>query len=716
MKVVTQIALYCFILLLAAVPGMAQQQVPVVANDTAKNSNTSFIEILNSEYTDIVKVGTEQVTKIVGNVKLRNGTDMLYCDSAVLYQNKKVAEAFGNVSIEQADGTEAFADYLKYTGGSKTVYMKGDVILTDNKGNELWSDEVDYNLSTKVGKFYKTGTLKNESTLLSSKYGEYNLKSKDARFKGDVVVNDPEYTVTSEDIGYNTDTKLVRFYAPAVVQNESTYLVAKAGTYDAKNKIAKFLGRSNMIHNAQFIEADDIKYNKVSGWAVAKGNVVAIDTAMKTTLYSGFAVYNEISEKMTATDHPIMKRKDGKDSLFIFSDTVFSEPVANLKRPDAGPIDTAKVQLDKLINELQSGIEVDSTKIPLQVPAARDSLGAKLPKDSIAHPADSLIHVQATDTPITAADSLNLPEEAPLDLPQMNIAGSDSLADHNNTDTIRHAVDLNPADSLEATGDRPQRPKHGIGENPEQKIFEKGTQGTKEGEQKPRYFIAYHNVKVYADSAQAKCDSLRYSQLDSLMILYKNPVIWGRQSQILGDTIYALLDSSKIQEVYVPKNAIVIQQNGPAKAGMFDQIQGSRIHAFFVNNELDSAVAYPNAETIYFAKDDDDAYLGASQASSTRLRIQFKNRKIKKIHYLLDFKQTMTPMRNADPEALRLSRFKWREAERPKSLEELMKDATPFQRLQILDQPEPAVADKEAPKEDQKKEPKQKKKGKQKKK
>lgn len=648
----------CCVVLLAALPARAQQPLPATG-DTAKNSNTAFIEILNSAYTDIVKEGSEQVTRIVGDVKLRNGSDILYCDSAVLYQNKKVAEAFGNVSIEQADGTQAFADYLKYTGGTKVVYMKGDVVLNDSKGNSLWSEEVDYNLSTKVGKYYKNGTLQNEATLLSSTYGEYNLKTKDARFKGDVVVNDPEYTVTSEDIGYNTDTRVVRFYAPAVVQNDNTYLVAKSGTYDAKNKIAKFNGRSNIIHKAQFIEADDLKYNKTSGWAVATGNVVAIDTAMKTTLYSGFAMYNELSEKMIATDHPIMKRKDGKDSIFILSDTVFSEPIANLKRPDSGPVDTAKLQLDKLLNDLQTGVEVDSTRLLFQAPLQKDAV-KNLQKDSI--PAGNL------------PDSLQAADEPALELPDMNIALDDSLA----TDT---AMVISSADTL--NNQRPERPQQRIGEDAAQKIYDKGEAGQNE-EDKPRYFIAYRHVKVYADSAQAKCDSLRYSQADSLMILYKNPVVWGRQSQILGDTIYALLDSSKIQEVYVPKNAIVIQQNGPEKAGMFDQIQGNRIHAFFVNNELDSAVAYPSAETIYFPKDEEDAYLGASRASSTRLRIQFKNRKIKRVYYLTDFKQTMTPMQMVDPQSLRLSRFNWRESERPKSLEELLVEATPFQRLQIL--------------------------------
>ena len=36
---------------------------------------------------------------------------------------------------------------------------------------------------------------------------------------------------------------------------------------------------------------------------------------------------------------------------------------------------------------------------------------------------------------------------------------------------------------------------------------------------KPRYFIGYHHVKIYNDSLQGICDSLYYSQKDSLLRL-----------------------------------------------------------------------------------------------------------------------------------------------------------------------------------------------------
>ena len=654
-----KIRFFACLALLFLVSAHAYAQVPAGA-DSAKPSG-SFIEILNSEYTDYITQGTEQITKIVGNVQLRSGSDMLYCDSAIIYNNRKVAEAFGNVSIEQADGTQAFGDYLRYTGGSRVIFMRGDVMLTDNKGNDLWSNEVEYNLATKVGRYRKSGTLQSENTIVSSRSAEYNLRTNQARFKGDVVVNDPEYNVTSEDLGYNTESKIVRFYAPAVVQNENTTLFAKGGTYDAKNKVANFAGRSNIVHEAQFIEADKLDYDKNTGWAKAIGNVIAIDTAQKTTSYSGFLLYNEVSGKMMSTDRPLLKRRSDSNTLYIIADTFFSEPIANLERPDAGPIDTAQQEIQNLIKKMQEGVQVDSTKVPF-------SKSNEFNRER---------------------DSANEDLEEVEDLkPVMDLSLEDSTILDNDTTAL---PDVAIEDTLNTPNTRPERR---IGENPSNKIYDKADDDKKNEENKRRYFLAYHNVLVYSDSAQGKCDSLRYSQSDSLMILYKNPVVWARESQVLGDTIYALLDSNNIQEVYVPKNALLIQEGTPKGAGIFDQVQAGRLHAFFVKNELDSAVAYPNVETIYFAKDDDDAFIGASEASSNRLRVRFKERKIKTIYYYEDFKQKMTPMQKVQPESLRLSRFNWREAERPKNLRDFLKHATEFQRKEILGDEEQGEASK----------------------
>jgi hypothetical protein len=204
----------------------------------------------------------------------------------------------------------------------------------------------------------------------------------------------------------------------------------------------------------------------------------------------------------------------------------------------------------------------------------------------------------------------------------------------------------------------------------------------------PRYFVGYHHVLIYSDSLQGKCDSIRYSQVDSLMRMYINPILWPRNGQLKGDMIFMQMDSSKLKEVYVPKNAIMINRSGPEKAGMFDQIQGNSIRGYLTNNKLDSMIAEPNASSIYFIKDEDSAYVGSSEAKSERIEALFENEEISYIYYRKDVEQKTTPMKDVTPSSLHLSRFSWQEKERPKTLAEFLEGTTLPHAPELLQMPE----------------------------
>jgi len=483
------------------------------------------------------------------------------CDSAYLNLVTNNMEAFGNVRIIQPGGTQVTADYLRYTGNKKLAYLKGNVSLTDGKNN-LWSEDLSYDVAAKTGTYMNGGTLQSDVTTLSSNTGVYNTRTKDARFKGEVYVSDPEYNVTSEDLGYNTGTKVVRFFGPSVVVNDKSELRTSSGTYDSKLEVAHFTTRSSLRSSAQYIEADALDYNRVTGYGVAKGNVVVIDTAQHATLWSGYARYNEISRKLFASIKPVLRNANGKDTLYIAADTFYSAPQADKPLKSLRPSDTTVVKITK---------------------------GKKSKRST---------------TPGTPAiQQSEIPERA------------DSTA--------------------------------------------------------PRYYIGYHNVRIWSDSLQGVCDSISYSARDSVMKMMGAPVAWSRASQISGDTILLYTDSTRIKRLFVPGNALIVSRSGPEKAQFFDQVQGKTLTAYFKEGELDYMVVFPAAENIYFVKDDDEAYLGVSEAESERMKVYFRDGKIHRIIFEQEVKEKMTPLDKAVLPAMRLSRFQWLESKRPKSRAEL---------------------------------------------
>lgn len=669
--------------------------------DSAAQKNSSIIILGNEEGVYIQIDSNNTVHKLLRDVKLLHGSDTLYCDSAFFYRNKNSVEAFGDVVVRQADGTEAFAEYMRYQGNTRIVYMKGkgmsEVQLSDGKNSSLWSKEIEYNLGTRIGKYKNGGFLQTQATYLTSNSGTYNLKTKDARFVGNVDVSDPDYHAVSTDLGYNTETRVARFFGPSVVTNDKSILYTTNGVYDTKNRVAHFVDRSSILNDAQYIEGDTLDYDRNTGFGLAKGNVIAIDTTQKSTLYCGEAHYNEIQKTLLAFKKPLMKTINGKDSLFIKADTFFSAPASREERKM-----TAQDSLEQTVGEIQSAIEMDSTGSvtdSLNVPAdtakiKTDSTGTTI-RDSVMHilPVDTskvksikdtVAHEQAlppaTDTTIARMDELPFtytPPETedstavPVIATPVDSANAKSMKQrmdalvygrNREKNTITTGADTMHVDdnSVEARNrmDSTTRTYNNIPQQPD-------TSG-------PRYFVGYHNVLIYSDSLQGKCDSIRYSQVDSLLRMFKDPVLWPRNSQLKGDVILMQMDSSKLKEIFVPRNAIMASRSGPEQADMFDQIQGNAIKGFLRNNKMDSLIAWPNASSIYFITQDDGAYVGSSEAKSEKIEVLFENDKIRRIYYRTDVTQKTTPMKDVTPSTLRLSRFLWREKERPKTLESFL--------------------------------------------
>ncbi len=324
-----------------SVPAGAQKQQRIDTTDKVT------IQIVNAEAFVGIKRDTLEQTKLIGNVQLRQGDNQMSCDSAYINLAANNVEAFGNVHIVQPGGTQVQSDYLRYIGNTKVAYLKGNVKLDDGK-NTLWSEDITYNLGTKIAQYDNGGTLQSDGTTVTSNKGTYNVNSKDARLNGDVIVSDPQYNTTSQDLGYNTATKVVKFYGPGqsvVVHDQKSTLTTTGGTYATKEGIAHFTSRTALQDKEQYIEGDKIDYNRNTGYGNATGNVVAIDTAKHTTLFSGFASYNEKRRTLLATIKPVLRQENGKDRIYIRADTFYSAPerlMQNAKfKMQKGAADTA---------------------------------------------------------------------------------------------------------------------------------------------------------------------------------------------------------------------------------------------------------------------------------------------------------------------------------------------------------------------------------------
>lgn len=186
-----------------------------------------------------------------------------------------------------------------------------------------------------------------------------------------------------------------------------------------------------------------------------------------------------------------------------------------------------------------------------------------------------------------------------------------------------------------------------------------------------RYFEAYRNVRVFSDSVQAVSDSLFYSFKDSVFQLYQNPVVWSRKSQITGDTIFLHTKNKKPTFIKVIENSFLITE---VQTGVYNQIKSSRMDGFFKEGVLDSVRAKGLAESVYFMQDKDSAFTGVNQTKSDIIDIYFDSGELRKVVLRSSVQGTLYPIKYKQPSQMRLEKFLWLDARRPKTKFELFED------------------------------------------
>ncbi|MFN0032621.1 MAG: OstA-like protein [Flavobacteriales bacterium] len=186
---------------------------------------------------------------------------------------------------------------------------------------------------------------------------------------------------------------------------------------------------------------------------------------------------------------------------------------------------------------------------------------------------------------------------------------------------------------------------------------------------------AYHRVKFFKHDIQGKCDSLVYSQADSTMQMFVQPVMWSMQTQITGDSISLQTANGEMQSMLVKGNAFIIS-DAEAKGDSikttndrYNQIKGRKLTGTFTENELRNVYVEGNGQLIYFPTNDEQAKplaMGHNKGECSNINITIDDRKFSRIRMETETNSKFSPMNLSDETHFKLDGFNWREGERPK--------------------------------------------------
>jgi lipopolysaccharide export system protein LptA len=183
-----------------------------------------------------------------------------------------------------------------------------------------------------------------------------------------------------------------------------------------------------------------------------------------------------------------------------------------------------------------------------------------------------------------------------------------------------------------------------------------------------KFLNAYHNVKLFKRDMQAVCDSAVLNTKDSLMQMYKSPVLWSSKAQATSKFIKVNIGRNTIYGFKLEGNSFLIQQAD--SLNKYNQLTGKSIEGFIVKDTIRKAIVTGNAEIFYYPKNKTKT-VGLNKTTSSEIFLWFKNDEIDRVTLKPKTDGVVDPIKDIDVDKAKLKGFNWQYELRPKSKAEL---------------------------------------------
>lgn len=184
-----------------------------------------------------------------------------------------------------------------------------------------------------------------------------------------------------------------------------------------------------------------------------------------------------------------------------------------------------------------------------------------------------------------------------------------------------------------------------------------------------RTIFAYNHVKLYKEDLQLKSDSLVYSQLDSILMLFGMPFIWSGEQQLFADYIELYMSKNDPKELLMYDSTYIAEKIDSVN---FNIIKANFVHAWFKNREVYKVLEIRNIDAVYYMEDDaDSSIIGVGVLHCDSMNIFMHDSKIDLlVPYIKPVGKIYPPDKLPD-EKKTIPGFLWLDACRPKSKDDI---------------------------------------------
>lgn len=631
----------------------------------------SLVRLLSAKSMQLIEENGVNYRKVTGPAKFLHNDTYLLCDTALWNVRTNEIFAIDHVKILQ-DQTVLTSDRLTYYVDRDLAQFRGALVqLEDKDHNILRTENLDYNTRDSVAVFFGGGSMKDkDGQIIESISGTYDSKLKEFTFTDDVNMFTDSIFVKTTRILYDAGRNIAHFGFDTNAWKEENMLSSNAGWYDRNTETFLFNRDVHGMNDVQEGWSDSLYFYRATGNFELLGNAQVTDTTRDVSAVAGRIHYADSLARILMTREPavigLVDSGNGvKDTVYFGADTIISRSVMAFQVDSIETVN-AKARLEGLAVDAVQTYRQKAAKAAAEAAAKAAEEDPNRPQPGKGGPGKGLAGrgIADQDSMKASTDSLKVPADS-LAGPSDSLAlASDSLSISRDSLTLAADSLMIAADSLALASDSLSLASDSLAVQADTVVRDST---------KYNFVTAVGRVKLYKSDMQIACDSLAYCDLDSLVRLYREPLIWNEVNrQYAADSVYAVIKNSSLEKASLMSNAFIIVQEDSL---CYDQIKATEMLAYFDSTGvLRRFDALGDASAIFYLQED-SVYATVNKSSAKMLHAIFTEGNLDRVYYFEDTKNDAYPLAQMKKEERVLKGFNWLPDKRPKG----KSDITPYE-------------------------------------
>ena len=521
---------------------------PLSAQETSGQTD-SLVRLLNARSLEQLELDGRMARKAIEPTFLHNGT-YLSCDSALWHVDEKLINCYGNVQLLQGESVLT-SERLDYLIDANLAQFRGGVVeLRNQRDNVLRTHVLDYNTQDSLA-FFSGGAsmMSADGQIIESDEGTYANARSLFTFNGNVNMFTDSVFVRTSILNYDSDAERADFLTEIDFWKDGNMLSAGYGWYERNEETFFFRQRVHGLGETSESWSDSLYYYRRPNDLLMLGNVQVQDQSRKVAAMGDRLQYVDSLARVTL---------DQRASAALWDDSG-SQP------------DTTYLGAQRFIYWTQPRCEVDSLEVLLAQKRRDEMLEDPIAayRRRAAEEAAQRREEAMKNDPLAQANNpalnrKNNSSHSGLDPEAASLASaSDSLG----------GVPPKPPESLRSDGDTTMLA--GL----DSLAVAVDTIPPAPDTTKIGFLLATKDIRIFRKDMQVRCDSLRYSDLDSIARFYTNPIVWNEgRRQYNSDSLFVLLRNEKMERANLLSNAFIHTEESD---GYFDQIKSTDVVAYF---------------------------------------------------------------------------------------------------------------------------------------